>query len=188
MRTAIKTKRIFVVDVYTAFVMHLISRETKIPIPGVDEKLRIVFPRLLCDNESKRKILTEKLPQFLAKQIEIEEIRLHPENFLMVFRASMLETDFAGRLPQGTLCLHSRWEGYLEQPDALEVKRAIENANGQLIQSHISGHLRQDDIIALIKQSKPHAIVPIHTFSPQLLSDQFTNVRLLVDGESFDTF
>jgi mRNA degradation ribonuclease J1/J2 len=68
------------------------------------------------------------------------------------------------------------------------VKRAIENANGQLIQSHISGHLLQDDIIALIKQSKPHAIVPIHTFGPQLLSDQFTNVRLLVDGESFDTF
>jgi ribonuclease J len=185
-RTAIKTKRTFVVDVYTAFVMHLISRETKIPIPGIDEKIRIFFPKLFWENESKRKMLTEKCPQFLAKQIEIEEIRLHPETFLMVFRASMLETDFAGRLPQGTLCLHSRWEGYLVQPDALEVKRAIENAHGQVIQAHVSGHIRQDDLARLVDQLNPQVVVPIHTFHRQLFCERFGNVRLLGDGEVFD--
>ncbi len=185
-RTAIKTKRIIVVDVYTAFVMHLLSRETKIPIPGIDEKLRIFFPKLFWENESKRKMLAEKCPQFLAKQIEIEEIRLHPENFLMVFRASMLETDFAGRLPPGTLCLHSRWEGYLEQPDALDVNHAINNAGGQMIQAHISGHIRREDIFDLVELLKPRAIVPVHTFERQQLSQRFQNVLQLNDGELFE--
>lgn len=38
-------------------------------------------------------------------------------------------------------------EGYLEQPDSLELKQAIETANGQLIQAHVSGHIRQEDIL-----------------------------------------
>lgn len=182
-RTAIKAKRTFVADVYTAFVLHLIARETSVPVPGVDDNLRVFFPTVLWQNESKRRMIEEKFPQFLKARIEFNEIMANPKKYLMVFRASMLETDFGGNLPENVLCLHSRWEGYLDQPYAEELKRAINDVDGQMTQAHVSGHIRQDDVINLIRELHPRTLVPVHTFSPAILAEHFVNVRLMKDRE-----
>jgi ribonuclease J len=185
-RTAIKTKRTFVADVYTAFVLHLISREAKVPVPGIDETLRVFFPKLLWDNEAKRRMIEEKFPQFLKARIEVDKILANPKKYLMVFRASMQETDFGGNLPENVLCFHSRWEGYLDQPDTLPLKRTIESANGMLVQTHVSGHIRQKDIFNLVEQLNPRVIIPVHTFERQQLAERFPNVRLPNDGDVYE--
>jgi ribonuclease J len=181
-RTAIKTRRTFVADVYTAFVLHLISRETKVPVPGTDEGFRVFFPKYLWENEQKRKMIEEKFPKFLKARIEINEVLANPKNHLMVFRASMLESDFGSNLPEGVLCFHSRWEGYLDQPDAEELKHAIEHAKGVIVQAHVSGHAREDDSLKLIRELNPRSVIPVHTFTPEKLAEHFENARILRDG------
>ncbi|MDZ4659342.1 MAG: MBL fold metallo-hydrolase [Bythopirellula sp.] len=182
-RAAKKTGRTFIADVYTAYVLHSIASETKVPVPGIDENLPVFVPAILWANESKQRMIKKKFPQFLRARIEIDEILTNPAKYVMIFRPSMMESDFGGRLPTGVVCLHSRWEGYLDQPDAMEMKQAIEVAQGQLIQAHVSGHIRSEDSLELIRQLNPGRVIPVHTFSPEKLAERLTNVRLMKDRE-----
>ena len=65
----------------------------------------------------------------------MEEIRSNPSRYVMLFRPSMLESDFGGSLPDGSRCLYSRWSGYLDRPDWQPVKAALAKAKGDLSRS-----------------------------------------------------
>lgn len=182
-RACIKTGRTFVADAYSAFVLHLIASETSVPVPGRDKDLPVFFPSILWNDEAKRNMLAEKCPEFLAAKIELREILANPQKYVMVFRGSMLEGDFGGELPAEVVCLHSRWEGYLAQPDAQGWQAAIMRAHGRLIQLHTSGHMLPQDIEGFIKSLNPHTVIPIHTFVPEEFAKKLKNVRMLKDGE-----
>lgn len=116
----------------------------------------------------------------------MDEIRSNPSRYIMQFRPSMLESDFGGTLPDGTRCLYSRWSGYLDRPDWQPVKAALAKANGDLIESHTSGHIFYEDIIDLVGQIKAETVIPIHTFEPEKFKVFTPKVKLLADGESFE--
>ena len=115
----------------------------------------------------------------------MNEIRSNPSRYVMLFRPSMLESDFGGNLPDGTRCLYSSWSGYLDRPGWQPVKAALAKANGDLIESHTSGHIFYDDIIDLVGQIKAVTVIPIHTFEAEKFSAFDSNVKLLKDGESY---
>ena len=112
----------------------------------------------------------------------MNEILLNPSQYVMLFRPSMLESDFGGRLPSGSRCLYSRWSGYLERPDWQPVKAAL--AKGNLIETHTSGHIFYDDIIDFVGQIKAKTVIPIHTFEPGKFETFTPNLKLLTDGET----
>ena len=118
----------------------------------------------------------------------MNEIRSNPSRYVMLFRPSMLESDFGGSLPDGTRCLYSRWSGYLDRPDWQPVKATLAKANGDLIESHTSGHIFYDDIIDLVGQIKAETVIPIHTFEPEKFTAFSSKVRILADGEVFGVF
>ena len=101
----------------------------------------------------------------------------------MLFRPSMLESDFKGILPDGSRCLYSRWSGYLDQPDWQPVKEALARTNGDLIEAHTSGHIHYGDIVDLVSQVKAKIVIPIHTFEPEKFQTFSPNVKILADGE-----
>lgn len=113
----------------------------------------------------------------------MNEIRLNPSRYVMLFRPSMLESDFGGSLPDGSRCLYSRWTGYLDRPDWQPVKAALAKANGDLIEAHTSGHIFYDDIIDLVGQIKAEMVIPIHTFQPEKFGEFNSTCRVLADGE-----
>ena len=180
-RAAKKTGRIFVADVYTAFVLHLIHPDVKVPRPKASQGIRVYYPTALLKSP-RRKRLSKIHDQFLADRIELDEIRQAPSRYLMVFRASMLKTDFDGSMPEACVCLYSYWPGYLDQPAWKETAQAIDNSNGQLIQAHTSGHIFEQDIIKFVKAVDPKTVIPVHTFEPEEFGRHFENVRLLEDG------
>ena len=112
----------------------------------------------------------------------MNEILLNPSQYVMLFRPSMLESDFGGRLPSGSRCLYSRWSGYLERPDWQPVKAAL--AKGHLIETHTSGHIFYDDIIDFVRQIDAKNVIPIHTFQPEKFRELLQDVKLLADGET----
>lgn len=115
----------------------------------------------------------------------MEDIRSNPSRYVMLFRPSMLESDFGGSLPDGSRCLYSRWSGYLDRPDWKPVKAVLAKANGDLIEAHTSGHIFYDDIIELIGQIEATTVIPIHTFEPEKFETFTPKLKLLADGEAW---
>ena len=114
----------------------------------------------------------------------MNEIRANPSRYVMLFRPSMLDSDFGGNLPAHSRCLYSRWEGYLDRPDSQAVTQALENSGGDLIKVHTSGHIYAGDIADLIQQINAKQVIPIHTFEPERFQAIASNVRVLADGET----
>jgi len=184
-RAAQRTHRTFVADVYTAYVLHLIKRETKTPPPIRSEGIRVFYPQYFLSSYE-RKRLHKVHAMFLTDRITLDEIRSDPTKHIMVFRASMLDSDFGGDLPPGSRCLFSRWEGYLDQPEWKTTKKKIDSVGGDLIHIHTSGHVFVEDIQKLVREIGPKKTVPIHTFEPRALRGAFESVATVHDGETLE--
>ena len=177
--------RIFVADAYTAFVMHLIASETPIPRPESTDHVKVFFPRFF-ETSFRQKGLEDFHSRMSTARMDLKEIQSNPSRYVMLFRPSMLGSDFEGILPPGTRCLYSRWSGYLDRSDWQITKEALANVNGDLIEAHTSGHIFYDDIVDFVGQIKAKMVVPIHTFQPERFGEFNSNVRVLADGEAFD--
>jgi ribonuclease J len=184
-KTAQRTRRTLVVDVYTAYAMHLIQSEVRIPSPTADKGIRVFYPQhSLASRDNTRSICD----LFVAKQITLDEILTAPETHLMIFRPSMFDSDFGGELPERTCCVYSRWEGYLEQPEWMLIRDKLEAGGGNLLHLHTGGHCVVEDLGKLARGIKPRQVAPIHTFEPSQFRDHFGNVQLLSDGEPYELF
>jgi len=171
-----------VADVYTAFILHLISSETPVPVAGKDEFIRVFYPKTFIESANRRG-LKNMSDQFEESGITMDEIIGNPSRHLMVFRPSMLDSDFDGNIPNETVCLYSTWTGYLDRPDWKRTKETIEAASGKVIEAHTSGHILSRDIIRFVKSISPNAVVPVHTFEPDRFQQHFDNAIQLTDGE-----
>ena len=98
----------------------------------------------------------------------------------------MMESDFAGSLPERSRCLYSRWTGYLEQPEWQMTKAKLEEVSGDLIEVHTSGHIYADDIVTLTNQIHAKTVIPIHTFGREQFQQRISRVQLLKDGETWE--
>lgn len=183
LRATRKSGRIFVADAYSAFVMHLIASETSIPKPQSTEWIKVFFPKFF-EESFRRKKLEQFFNLMSPARIEMEEVRSNPSRYVMVFRPSMLESDFNGKLPEASRCLYSRWTGYLDRPEWRDIQSMLQNAGGDLMEAHISGHIYSSDIADLIQQINAKLVIPIHTFEPERFTPLHGTVRLLKDGET----
>jgi ribonuclease J len=184
-RATIKAGRTFVSDAYTAFVMHLLASETSIPRPESAENVKVLFPKFFLETFEKKR-LESFFSLMSPARIGVEEIRSNPSRYVMLFRPSMLKSDFGGTLPPGTRCLYSRWTGYLDRPDWQPVKDALTKAEGDLIEVHTSGHIFASDIADLVRQINAKLVIPVHTFEPERFEPIAANVRVLKDGETLN--
>jgi ribonuclease J len=182
-RAARKTGRVFVPDLYCAFVMHLISNQTAVPVPGRDSDLRVYFPNSIVDSIERKGILAKFINLFGKCRIEIDEITSAREKHLMMFRPSMLP-DFSEGLPEKSTCIFSSWEGYLERPEWKSLIDPAQKNPLHVIPLHTSGHIRAQDVVRFVKAISPRRLLPIHTFEPAEFQRRFDNVLLPRDGES----
>jgi ribonuclease J len=179
-KAAQQTGRVFVADVYTAFVLYLIGRRAKVPQPCRDMGIRVYFNQLF-----ERRKLDNIRAKFLADRIELDGILAEPTKYLMVFRPSMREFDFNGTLPAECRCLYGYWAGYLTRQDWIDLQAHVAQVGGDFVRAHVSGHAYVADIISFVRSVNPRTVVPIHTFEPQMYSDHFSGVLRLRDGEEW---
>ena len=180
-KAAQKAGRVFVVDAYTAFVLYLIGRQSKVPRPSRDMGIRVFFNHLF-----ERRNLDNIREKFQADQIELAEVLAEPTKHLLVFRPSMVEFDFNGQLPSRCRVLYGYWPGYLSKPDWVELQKQVAQVEGDFIRAHVSGHAYVADIISFVNSVNARTVIPIHTFEPQMYQDHFPNVTRLSDGIPFD--
>jgi ribonuclease J len=180
-RAARRTGRMFVVDPYAAFVMHLVSGQCKIPKPTAEAGIRVCYNRHFVDSYRRRN-LAKVHDLFLADRISSEEVLGAAEKCVMTFRPSMARLDFNGHLPKATTCLYSYWDGYLERPEWIDFKKSVDQADGTFAVCHTSGHIFADDLVDFVRQIGPRVVVPMHTMEPARFREHFPNTIMLDDG------
>ncbi|HEX4607913.1 MAG TPA: MBL fold metallo-hydrolase [Urbifossiella sp.] len=177
-RAARRTGRTFVADAYAAFVLHLVAGEAHIPAPTRDKGIRVFHNAAF-----RRKKLGRLGRLFEPARIERDEILAAPDRHLMAFRPSMTALDLGGRLPARVRVLYGYWPGYLKNPDWVELRRQVDDADGDFIQAHASGHIHAPDLRQLVTALNARSVIPIHTFEPQMFRDFSPNTVLLADAE-----
>lgn len=181
-KAARRSGRMFVVDVYAAFVMHLVSGQCRIPRPTAENGIRVLLNESFMASCERRR-LGKMHDLFKADQITIEQIVGEPTRHMMTFRPSMVGRDFDGTLPQATMCVYSYWPGYLSNDDWRMTSSALEAVAGQLKQAHASGHIYADDIAHLVEAVAPRIVIPIHTMAADEFPCQMQDVMHVRDGE-----
>ncbi|MSR55917.1 MAG: MBL fold metallo-hydrolase [Gemmataceae bacterium] len=184
-KAAHRTKRVFVVDPYAAFVMHVVSGQCRIPPPTTQKGIRVYYNRHFERTYQKRN-LKKVHGKFLADRISIEEILRERDRHLMVFRPSMLRLDFGDTFPEAARCLYSSWEGYLKSQEWDDFKEKLKAAGGDFLVCHASGHIFQDDLVRFVNDVNPRIVVPIHTMEPRRFGQHFRQVRFLKDGQAMN--
>lgn len=178
-KATLRAGRVFVVDHYGAFVLYLVSHQASLPRAEAAAGIRVFLPQ--------RRIVNPKVEAEVAYDpIKLEEILTRPDGYVMLFRCSMLERDFAGKLPERVRCLYSYWSGYLDQPDWQKARAKVAEAGGDFLQRHTSGHIHAADIVDFVHAINPRHVIPIHTARPEEFRKHFPNARLLRDGEGHD--
>lgn len=178
-----KTGSTFVIDLYTAFILHKLGAKTK-SLPQFDwPNVRVKFFKFHADKIAEAG--QEKLLYlFNRSKIEMEEINRTKEKVLMILRDNSLFPRVVRHISpvKGAVIVYSMWEGYLT-----DKFRAYCRENGITIkQVHTSGHAVPKHLVAFAKAVNPKTLVPIHTFHADRYNEMFENVRVLDDGQMWE--
>ncbi len=179
-----KAKKIWVVDVYVASVLKLLSKYAALPQPSSRFKnVRVLFGRRTSDHMTAigREDILYALRYY---KITKEEIAQQKENIVLLVRPSM-QTDLE-HMPgiDGGNLIYSMWEGYLQKTDTKKFIDYLTGRKFNMYKIHTSGHADIETLKKMVDAIKPKAIVPIHTFSGSEYKKIFSvPVVELKDGE-----
>ena len=186
-KAARRSKRIFVVEPYAAFVMHLVASQCRVPKPEAKNGIKVYYNRVFEQSWQKRNL--QKIHNmFVKNRIELETILSEPEKYVMVCRPSMVKVDFRGTFPPKTTWIYSYWDGYLKRTDSEypDLKARLEESGGNFSIYHTSGHIFAEDIVKFVNAMNPRHVIPIHTTERSVYQKRFANVLMAEDGHTHD--
>ena len=181
-KACLKTGSIFVIDLYTAFILDRL-KEISSKLPQFDWKnVRVKFTKYHADRlaDTGQK---ELLYKYNRAKIEMDEINEKKSRVLMLTRDNSIFPIIVNNIanPEGAKVIYSMWGGYLT-----DKFREYCNRKGLILeQVHTSGHAMVDDLKSFAGAIKPKILIPIHTFNAGTYPELFDNVKILDDNEEF---
>jgi len=186
-KAASSTKRLFVIDVYTAYILMKLKKFSKIPYPSKSfRNIRIFFGGNYLDRipVDEKEEFIKAMASYKISAVEIEGMS---GNIMMTIRGSMLNSLKKMNCLNGALFIYSMWEGYLQDKSTEKITEFLNDNHIQQYMLHTSGHASIHTLKYVVEAIKPKALIPIHTFRP----DQYNilghhNIIRLEDGEHFN--
>ena len=183
-RAALRLGKTFVVDVYTANVLHeLHVLGNKIPFPSYD-KLKAFYPYRITQKVF-NEIGAEYAKRFSAYHIPKEKLDSMQNEIVMLVRPSMQKDLERCNISGGTF-FYSMWQGYRDSEYQKKFETWLDAKEFNKVFLHTSGHARISDIRRLIDGLNPKKIVPIHTMQPNAFLEYSDKVELQDDGIAFE--
>jgi len=178
-RAARRSGRIFIIDLYTAFVLEKLSGLSS-NIPQFNwEGVRVFF---LHHHAQKLAELDEQiLYKYAEHRIKPQDIYREPQNKVVLSKDNRYYRSLITKCGEVT-AVYSMWHGYLERGTLPEF---LEKCGLQLTEIHTSGHAIIQHLKDITEAINPKFVIPIHTFYPERFNDMFTNVILVNDGQEF---
>lgn len=178
--------RCFIIDEYCALITHMIQSLVKVPTPQRDEAVLVYFREHFL-NSYKRRNLGKIYNLFVKKSVDYNFINENQNKIVMLFRPSMLRTDFQKiKVKENSTLIYSYHDVYLTKPEYQKLNVYLKEHNIAFKKAHASGHVYVRDMIEFAKEIRPRYIIPIHTFAPAKFRDHFESVIQLEDGKTFE--
>ena len=193
-RACKRAGRIFVLDIYTAYILRLVSTRFENVPDFTDKHFRVLTKgRTASSHYSKisnnRQIFKEFISDvFLpGTKIEKEEILEDPNKFfLKISNFSDLLTELRDIR---TTVIYSQWTGYKKEeynPSGFKKYMDLEKKSTiDFHDVHTSGHASVSDLQKLANAINAKILVPIHTEYSKEYIKYFPNVQVMDDGEAF---
>lgn len=182
-RACLRANKTFVVDIYTAYILHVLSEYAALPTPTKGyENIKVIYPNKtttrLFDNGYK-----EIAFKFTKYKITKDEINVNPNQFVMNVRPSM-ESDLKKLPISSGNFIYSMWEGYKDQPSTHKFIAYFQALGFKIHDIHTSGHADVETMKKLVNALNPGALIPIHTFH----KDQYRQIfnRKVLDVKDGD--
>ena len=179
-KACLKTDHIFVIDIYTAYILDKLRTVSK-NIPQFNwRNVRVKFIKSHADTLAEK--VSDKLLYFYnTKKIDMFEINRNKDKILMLARDNSVFPLFVKSIKniKGSKIIYSMWKGYLND----RFKQYCADKEIEIEQIHTSGHATVEDLKAFAKALNPKVLIPIHTFEASKYPDLFNNVKILKDAE-----
>lgn len=181
-KACLKADKIFVIDIYTAYILDRLSGISK-HLPQFNwRNMRVKFYKNQADVLA-QKVSIKKLYSYNAKKIEIDEINEKKDKILMLSRDNSIFPRIIKGIdsPRGAKIIYSMWEGYLTD----EFRQYCKDNGLVLEEVHSSGHANPEDLKSFANALNPKVLIPIHTFCANKYIELFSRVKILKDNEPF---
>ena len=183
---ALKLKKIFVVDVYTANVLYeLRLLGNNLPYPSKEyANIKVFYPYRLTQKIFNH-IGEKYAKRFSSFHISKEDLKSEQKNIVMMVRPSMFKDLEKCEFKEG-LFIYSLWQGYRDSDYQQRFEEQLKNNGFSMKLVHTSGHASIVDIERLIEGLNPKVIIPIHTMIPDAFLGISEKVKLLKDGIEYE--
>ena len=191
-RACKKANKIFVVDIYTAWIlekMKLISES----IPNIEwENVKVIkkfgggYYQKLQENKLYFRGFTFKM---FKQVVEIEDIKANPQNYFLKISPWHINRviDFCNI--ENSNIIYSQWLGYLEEKYSGEKTATLFKGlkeDNNWVYAHTSGHADLPALKKFASALNPKKLIPIHTEYKEEFENHFDNVAILADDEVYN--
>ena len=172
-RAALRAGRDVAVDLYSADVLEATGRPT---IPQVHAD----WPRMRVFVPLHQRVKVKDAGQF-DRVAAVKERRVCGDDLAAGRSRWMLLGSYQREIPHlihtgalnGGAVVWSMWDGYLDKPSGVRLRRLLDGAGIPLIKRHTSGHAGVADLKLLVDAIAPDRLVPIHTEAPTMYESTF---------------
>jgi ribonuclease J len=186
-RAAIRAGRIFVIDMYTAYILRTVaSRFSSLPDINTVRNIKVLTKGVTAGGHyasitENRNFFGPFVQDIFRNDtvITIDEITAQPSRYLL--KISYFN-DLLQRLDHCSV-IYSMWQGYLEEPRYRDLKQHPKVTFHEI---HTSGHAVREDLQRFAAALKPKRLIPIHTEKANAYGMLFGNVTVLRDGETLE--
>jgi len=179
-KACLKTGHIFVIDLYTAYILDKLRKVSK-NIPQFNwRNIRVKFIKSHADALAER--VSQKLLYFYnTKKIDMFEINRKKNKILMLARDNSVFPILVKGIKGagGANIIYSMWGGYLTD----KFKDYCRKKGLTIEHIHTSGHATLEDLKKFAEALNPKALIPIHTFEASYYPCLFKNTKILKDKE-----
>jgi ribonuclease J len=186
-RAALRSRKTFVVDVYTANVLYTLRNlgNNQVPYPSEDYPAMKVFYPWRVTQRVFHEIGEEYAKRFSPYYIPKAKLKAEENNVVMLARPSMYKDIEIAGLKDG-LFIYSMWQGYRGSEYQKKFEAGLAAAGFAQDYIHTSGHARVEDIRRMMAGLAPKRIVPIHTMNPEAFANVSDVVTVAKDGKEIE--
>ncbi|MGY4349753.1 hypothetical protein ACVWXM_006246 [Bradyrhizobium sp. GM7.3] len=179
-RACLKTNRTFVIDLYTAEVLELLSEQANLPRPGWNQ-LKVVITSAFAQlyRAKGRDAFATRMADHGIPARQLNET---PSRWVVMARKSLMRDYARQNVMPGPddAWSWSMWRGYLDGEDGRAVSGSFAAGGARACQLHTSGHASPGDLAQAMRAS---CVVPIHGAAWDSHAEGFAGIRRLRDGK-----
>ncbi|MFH1996690.1 MAG: MBL fold metallo-hydrolase [Candidatus Omnitrophota bacterium] len=181
-KACLKTGRIFVIDIYTAYILDKLRKVSE-NIPQFNwNNVRVKFQKDQADTLAK-KVSTQTLYYYNTRKIDAFELEKKKDRVLLFAGDNSVFPSLVKSLGdvKGARIIYSMWKGYLTDT----FKEYCKDKGLEIEQVHTSGHATVEDLRSFAEALDPKTLIPIHTFGAEQYEKIFKNVTMIQDKKPY---